>query len=94
MGRWQYSLLYNTTQDAFFGLEKENCCWRFRIALRHYMNNIANGNVNSSTADNSLTGTAQNGMFFEIELKGMSAIGDDMNTFLQREIYGYRDDQQ
>ena len=31
IGRWQYSLLYNQTADAFFGFEKENCCWRFRV---------------------------------------------------------------
>jgi len=95
MGRWQYSLLYNKTQDALFGLEKENCCWRFRIALRHYINNISN--VNSSqvipNTNLALTGTAQDGVFFEIELKGLSALGDDMDTFLQREIYGYRKSQ-
>ena len=95
MGRWQYSLLYNKTQDALFGVEKENCCWRFRIALRHYINNISNAN-SSQVIPNSnlaLTGTAQNGIFFEIELKGLSALGDDMDTFLQREIYGYRKSQ-
>jgi LPS-assembly protein len=37
-----------------------------------------------------LAGTAQNGVFFEVELKGLSAIGDDMDYFLQQEIYGYR----
>ena len=95
MGRWQYSLLYNKTQDALFGVEKENCCWRFRIALRHYINNISNAN-SSQVIPNSnlaLTGTAQNGIFFEVELKGLSALGDDMDTFLQREIYGYRKSQ-
>jgi LPS-assembly protein len=95
MSRWQYSLLYKTTQDAFLGIEKENCCWRFRIALRHYINNISNGNslTYNQTTINNPTGTAQNGIFFEIELKGMSAIGDDMDTFLQREIYGYQGNQ-
>ena len=89
MGRWQYSLLYNKTQDAFFGVEKENCCWRFRIAVRRYINNIANANSALAT-NNTLTGTAQNGIFFEFELKGLSAMGDDMDTFLRNEIYGYR----
>ncbi len=89
MGRWQYSLLYNKTQDAFFGVEKENCCWRFRIAVRRYINNIANANSVVAT-NNTLTGTPQNGIFFEFELKGLSAMGDDMDTFLRNEIYGYR----
>jgi len=96
MGRWQYSMLYNKTQDALFGVEKENCCWRFRIALRHYINNISNANSSliGTNTNLALTGTAQNGIFFEIELKGLSALGDDMDTFLQREIYGYRKSQQ
>jgi LPS-assembly protein len=92
MGRWQYSVLYNKTQDAFFGLEKENCCWRFRIALRHYINNISNNNssIIGTNQNLALTGTAQNGIFFEIELKGLTSIGDNMDYFLQQEIYGYR----
>jgi LPS-assembly protein len=92
LGRWQYSLLYNRTQDAFMGIEKENCCWRFRIALRHYVNNISNLGTNLVVNNTSqvLTGTAQNGVFFEIELKGLSSLGDNMDYFLQQEIYGYR----
>jgi LPS-assembly protein len=92
MGRWQYSMLYNKTQDAFFGMEKENCCWRFRIALRHYINNIATNTI-VSNANQALTGTPQNGIFFELELKGLSSIGDNMDYFLQQELYGYRKSQ-
>ncbi len=94
MGRWQYSLLYNKTQDALFGIEKENCCWRFRVALRRYTNNISSGNGlyygSNLNTPNTHPGTAQNGIFFEIELKGLSALGDDMDTFLQKEIYGFQ----
>jgi LPS-assembly protein len=91
MGRWQYSWLYNTTQDGFFGLEKENCCWRFRVLGRHYINNI-NNNTNSLTSNANLTptGTAQNGIFFEIELKGLAALGNDLDLFFEQTIYGYR----
>ena len=90
LGRWQYSLLYDTTQDSFLGLEKENCCWRIRILGRHYMNNyttVTNVAVNSSQA---LTGATQNGIFFQIELKGLTGFGDDMDQFLQKSIYGFR----
>ena len=90
MGRWQYSWLYNKTQDAFIGVEKENCCWRFRLAGRHYINNITNVNNPFATTNQTITGTAQTGIFFEIELKGLTSIGDNMDRFLQKEIYGYR----
>jgi LPS-assembly protein len=95
LGRWQYSWLYNETQDALFGVEKENCCWRFRIMGRHYINNIANLNNPLGNTNQAITGTAQNGLFFEIELKGLTGITTkgDMDNFLMQEIYGYRKSQ-
>ena len=96
LGRWQYSLLYHETQDALFGLEKENCCWKARIAFRHYTNNISSSGLlygpNTNTV-NSTAGTGLNGVFFEFELKGLGALGDDMDTFLQKEIYGFQGSQ-
>ena len=95
IGRWQYSWLYDTTQDGLFGVEKENCCWRFRLFGRHYINNLNNANINFVTGDQSITGTAQNGLFFQIELKGLTGISSrgDMDKFLQETIYGYRKSQ-
>jgi LPS-assembly protein len=97
LGRWQYSLLYNTTQEGFFGVEKENCCWRFRIIGRHYINNINNINVaNINTIGNSnqvVEGTSQNGIFFQIELKGLTGIGAKLDTFFEKNLYGYRKSQ-
>ncbi|MDD1642358.1 MAG: LPS assembly protein LptD [Methylococcaceae bacterium] len=95
LGRWQYSWLYNETQDALFGVEKENCCWRFRIIGRHYINNLANLNNPLGNTNQAITGTAQNGLFFEIELKGLTGITTkgDMDNFLMQEIYGYRKSQ-
>jgi LPS-assembly protein len=82
--------LYNTTQDGFFGLEKENCCWRFRVVGRHYINNLANVNSTVNNLNLAPTGTAQNGIFFEIELKGLTGFGTDLETFFEQTIYGYR----
>ena len=94
MGRWQYSWLYDTTQDALFGVEKENCCWRFRLAARRYINNLnSNPNAFSSSTSFVPTGTAQNGIFFQIELKGLTGIGENLDNFFTQEIYGYRKSQ-
>jgi LPS-assembly protein len=94
LGRWQYSWLYDTTQDSLFGVEKENCCWRFRLAGRRYINNL-NSNANPFASNTSFapTGTAQNGIFFQIELKGLTGIGDNLDNFFTQEIYGYRKSQ-
>ncbi|MSP27738.1 MAG: LPS-assembly protein LptD [Methylococcales bacterium] len=90
VGRWQYSLLYNQTQEGFLGLEKENCCWRFRVIGRHYLSSLVNntGFINAGT--NQLQGQAQTGVFFQIELKGLTGIGERLDTFFEQNIYGYR----
>jgi len=91
VGRWQYSWLYNNTQDGFFGFEKENCCWRFRVIGRSYLNSInqVSGDV-AQTANTVVEGTTQTGIFFQIELKGLTGIGEKLDDFFEKSIYGYR----
>ena len=92
LGRMQYSLLYSEIQDSFIGIEKENCCWRFRLLARHYMNNVTilNNQVVMATTGTTVPGSSQDGVFFQIELKGLTGFGDDVDQFLQRSIYGFR----
>ena len=92
LGRMQYSLLYGDIQDSFIGVEKENCCWRFRLLARHYMNNVTiiNNQVVVATTGSTVPGSSQEGVFFQIELKGLTGFGDDVDQFLQKSIYGYR----
>ena len=97
VGRWTYSLLNNSTQESFFGLEKENCCWRFRVIGRRWINNI-NLNLNpnlqgpnvQSLLDVDATGVSQTGVFFQVELKGLTGVGEKLDEFFEQQIYGYR----
>ncbi len=97
VGKWTYSLLNNSTQESFFGLEKENCCWRFRVIGRRWINQI-NLNLNpnlqgpnvQSLLDVDATGTSQTGVFFQIELKGLTGVGEKLDEFFEQQIYGYR----
>jgi LPS-assembly protein len=84
MGRWQYSLNFDKTMESFIGLEKENCCWRFRLIGRRFINGAT---TNSYIASNVAPQTA---FFVELELKGLSGIGDDVDYFLQTTLNGYR----
>lgn len=96
VGRWQYSLLYNRTQEGFFGFEKESCCWRFSILARHYINSVVNINgINTIAAATTAPGQAQNGIFFQIEFKGIGSFdtGAELDKFLERNINGYRSTQ-
>ncbi|MDD5271239.1 MAG: LPS assembly protein LptD [Methylovulum sp.] len=90
VGRWQYSWLYNSTQDGFIGLEKENCCWRFRIIGRQYLNSINVINSTDVLSNNTVEGTTTSGIFFQVELKGLTGVGEQLDDFFVKSIYGYR----
>ncbi|MGZ4992796.1 MAG: LPS-assembly protein LptD [Methylobacter sp.] len=94
VGRWTYSLLNNSTQESFLGVEKENCCWRFRVIGRRWINSltfIQTPNVqNTLSIDPTATGVSQVGVFFQIELKGLTGIGEKLDQFFEKQIYGYR----
>ena len=90
VGRWQYSWLYNKTQDGFLGLEKENCCWRFRVIGRRYLSSINQFTDDPTLFSNSAEGNLLTGIFFQIELKGLTGIGEKLDAFFEKSIYGYR----
>jgi LPS-assembly protein len=95
VGRWTYSLLNNSTQESFLGVEKENCCWRFRVIGRRWINSlILNQDPNlqnaALTIDTTATGVSQTGVFFQIELKSLTGVGEKLDEFFQQQIYGYR----
>ena len=94
VGRWTYSLLNNSTQESFFGVEKENCCWRFRVIGRRWINSLTtspNPTIpNAPVIDPTATGISQIGVFFQIELKGLTGIGEKLDQFFTQQIYGYQ----
>lgn len=90
VGRWEYSWLYNKTQETFLGLEKENCCWRFRVIGRRFVNNTNSVNNPNNALAPFAEGTSQTGIFFQVELKGLTGIGQKLDSFFEESIYGYR----
>jgi LPS-assembly protein len=76
IGRWNYSLRDSRTLEALAGLEFDSCCYAFRILGRHYVRNVE--------------GESSNGLYFELELKGLGAFGQRTEDFLRRAILGYR----
>lgn len=79
-------MLNQITLDSFLGLETENCCWRFALIGRHYLNSITSPTATSPT----VTGSATNTVFLQLELKGLAVLGDQVDQFLERTITGYR----
>lgn len=73
-GRWNYSILDHQTIETMAGLQYNTCCWRFRIAQRRFV---------------TFTGEGSSAIFFELQLKGLSSLGDRLSGLLHDDIFGY-----
>jgi LPS-assembly protein len=88
IGRWNYALnnplapptdphgTKARTLERFFGIEHESCCVTWRVIARHWIHNAE--------------GDADNAVYFEIEFKGIGAVGQTSDDFLRRGILGYQ----
>jgi LPS-assembly protein len=75
VGRWNYSLLDESTLEAVAGFEWASCCLAARVLGRHYVRNRE--------------GEKNNGIYIELELKGLATLGRKSGELLQRAILGY-----
>jgi LPS-assembly protein len=75
VGRWLYSLEHERTSEAFGGVEYGKCCWKVRALLRNY--------VDSDTEN------SQFAFMLQVELAGLGALGNRIDQFLERGVYGY-----
>ena len=66
--RVRYNLLDDEIQDSFLGLEYQTCCWAVRGTYRRYI----------STTN----GTFDSGVYFQLDLKGLSRIGTGFQDLL------------
>ena len=73
--RQVYSLRDRTSIDSFGGFEYQACCWRVRVVARHYVS--------------SRTGTRDTSISLQLELSGLSSVGEKADAFLARSIRGY-----
>ncbi|MDT8406351.1 MAG: LPS assembly protein LptD [Methylococcales bacterium] len=81
VGRWQYSWFFNSSIESFAGFEKESCCWRFRIIGRRFVNTI-----DTLIGQQQFQGDSQNGVFVQLELKGLTAFGINLMNFLRKTL--------
>lgn len=78
IGRHNYSLQDNRLLEALAGVEYGKCCWRVRALLRKY--------TDSNGDDHNLA------FMLQLELNGLGRLGDDIDSTLERGVYGYRND--
>ncbi len=76
IGRWNYSLRDGKPLENLIGVERDSCCVIWRLLARHYLRTAG--------------GKANDALYFEMELKGLGAIGQKTGDFLRRGILGYQ----
>jgi len=76
IGRWNRSLLDGKNLETLAGFEYQSCCWSFTFLTRHYLKSDDKYNT---------------AFLFQIELKGLTRLGKDIDTLLENGILGYED---
>ncbi len=84
MGRVNYDFENEQELETFFGFEYNDCCYRFRILGRRWLDS----NIANITDDRQAR--MDSGVFFEIHLKGLGGSGAKVNSILEDAIPGYR----
>ncbi len=67
-GRFRYSVRDRQTLESLAGVEYDTCCWAVQASMRRF---IANSN-----------GEFTNGVYLQVQLKGLTRIGSSYDTFL------------
>ncbi len=75
VGRWHHSIEHDQLLDAFAGLEYESCCWITRLVVHEQRTSI-----NTETSKS---------IFLQLELKGLTSLGESLDEFLATGIPGY-----
>jgi LPS-assembly protein len=75
VGRWNYSLDDSTTLETLAGFGYESCCWALQLVGRSYVNDV--------------NGDRTNGVYAQVEFKGLTGTGSQVDNLLERGILGY-----
>ncbi len=74
LGRWQYDLVQERNLDVVSGLEYRSCCWAARI--------VARSTLNTTSLEH------ERSVFFTLELKGLSTIGNRIDAEIEEGLLG------
>jgi LPS-assembly protein len=78
IGRRYHSLPDDRTLEKLFGVEYESCCWAFRAVRRAVY-----------TPDPQYGGLLYS-WYLQLELKGLTGIGDRIETLMEETVVGYK----
>lgn len=82
-GRWNYEIDREVELEKFFGVEYESCCWAFRVLGRRALVDTSASDPDEREFDE--------GIYFELSLKGLGQPGSGVGRRLEQSIIGYQD---
>lgn len=88
MGRYNYDFSAERELETFIGLEYNDCCYRVRLLARRWLDS------NIAAVTESDDALYDQGVFFELQLKGLGSSGAKVDSILEDSIFGYREREQ
>ncbi len=82
IGRRYHSVEDNRTLEKLAGFEYSDCCWAFRAIRRATF-------VENAGAISAPYGTLRYGWYLQLELKGLTSLGESIDRLMQDKILGY-----
>ncbi len=83
IGRWNQDLTNSRELEVFAGIEYNSCCWRAAIVARHWLDRDDDLLIPEEDLE------YDDGIFFQIQLKGLAGTGGTLDSILSDGIYGY-----
>ena len=83
VGRWNHDFTNKRELELFAGFEYNSCCWRASLVARRWLDR----EDEMLFPEEELK--ARNGIFFQIQFKGLAGTGGRIDTMLNNGIYGY-----
>lgn len=81
IGRSNYSVLFHRHKEWLVGVEYDSCCWSFSMVARRYVSN-------TNEADWADHPDEQNSLMLQLQLKGLSNVGQDIEGLLGSAEHG------
>ncbi len=97
LGRWNFNWDEDQTIESLLGVEYNDCCWKFRIAVRRFLEDPRQLTITLDDPDSpgnqiqvtELDHRTDTGIFLTFQLKGLGDLGGRLDRVLANTIPGY-----
>ncbi len=88
VGRWNYDFTNSRELETFAGIEYDSCCWRVSLLARKWLDRDDRlGTDYAGIPEDDLE--EDEGIFLQIQLKGLGGTGTKVDGILEDGIYGF-----